>query len=81
MLGGGLADMVFTDPPYNVDYQGGAGERTRIANDALGSGFGAFLQAACTAMLAVTKGALYICMSSSELDTLKRAFVSAGGHW
>jgi DNA modification methylase len=38
VLGGGLADMVFTDPPYNVDYSGGAGTRARIANDALGSG-------------------------------------------
>ena len=73
--------MVFADPPYNVDYQGGAGTRTRIANDALGSGFAAFLGQACTSMLSVTKGALYICMSSSEIDTLKRAFQDAGGHW
>ncbi len=36
VLGGSLADMTFTDPPYNVDYSGGAGTRTRIANDALG---------------------------------------------
>ncbi|MBA3517600.1 MAG: site-specific DNA-methyltransferase, partial [Rhizobiales bacterium] len=81
VLNGGLADMVFTDPPYNVDYQGGAGSRTRIANDALGSEFGAFLEQACRGMLSVTKGALYICMSSSEIDTLKRAFQAAGGHW
>jgi DNA modification methylase len=32
-------------------------------------------------MLAVTKGALYICVSSSELHTLQRALVEAGGHW
>jgi DNA modification methylase len=32
-------------------------------------------------MLAVTKGAIYICMSSSELHTLHRAFTEAGGHW
>ena len=32
-------------------------------------------------MLAVTKGAIYICMSSSELHTLFRAFTDAGGHW
>ncbi len=81
VLAGSLADMVFTDPPYNVDYQGGAGSRTRIANDALGSEFGAFLEQACRGMLSVTKGALYICMSSSEIDTLKRAFQAAGGHW
>ena len=32
-------------------------------------------------MLAVTKGAIYICMSSSELHTLYQAFADAGGHW
>ena len=29
----------------------------------------------------MTKGAVYICMSSSELHTLYRAFTGAGGHW
>src|SRR3546814_2705299 len=72
VLGGSAADMVFTDPPYTVDYQG-AGKR-RIANDVIGDGFGAFLQAACAAFVPVTKGAIYICMSSSEFDTLKAAF-------
>jgi DNA modification methylase len=32
-------------------------------------------------MLAVTKGAVYICVSSSELHTLFRVFTDAGGHW
>jgi hypothetical protein len=32
-------------------------------------------------MLEATKGAVYICMSSSEIGTLKRAFEAAGGHW
>ena len=32
-------------------------------------------------MLTVTKGALYVCMSSSEIGTLKSAFEAAGGHW
>jgi DNA modification methylase len=31
--------------------------------------------------LVVTKGAVYICMSSSESHTLFRAFTDAGGHW
>lgn len=78
-LGGVLADMVFTDPPYNVDYRGGA--HRAIANDDLGSGFGAFLLAACSAFVPVTKGGIYVCMSSSELATLKAAFEAAGGHW
>ncbi len=78
-LNGSLADMVFTDPPYNVDYRGGA--HRAIANDDLGSGFAAFLLAACSAFVPVTKGAIYVCMSSSELATLKAAFEAAGGHW
>jgi len=79
-LDGGLADMVFTDPPYNVAYRKGK-VRKAIANDDLGEGFGVFLEKACRAMLTVTKGAVYICMSSSELDVLKAAFAAAGGHW
>ncbi|MGA7454278.1 MAG: site-specific DNA-methyltransferase [Rhodoplanes sp.] len=29
----------------------------------------------------MTKGAVYMCMSSSELDTLQKAFREAGGKW
>ena len=29
----------------------------------------------------MTRGAVYICMSSSEIDTLRRVFTEAGGHW
>jgi len=86
VLAGGRADMVFTDPPYNVNY--GAtmkdklrGKKRKIANDNLGGGFEQYLRDVCTNLLAVTKGAIYICMSSSELHTLNRAFTEAGGHW
>jgi len=81
VLAGGLADMVFTDPPYNVDYVGKTAKKLKIGNDALGGKFYNFLREACTNVLAVTKGAIYICMSSSELHTLFRAFTDAGGHW
>ena len=86
VLAGGLADMVFCDPPYNVNY--GAtmkdklrGKKRKIANDNLGQDFEQFLRDACVNILAVTKGAVYICMSSSELHTLEKAFRDAGGHW
>jgi len=86
VLAGGLADMVFSDPPYNVNY--GAtmkdklrGKKRKITNDDLGDGFERFLRDACTNILAVTKGAIYICMSSSELHTLYRACTESGGHW
>jgi DNA modification methylase len=78
--------MAFLDPPYNVNYGATMKDKLRgkgraIKNDNLGDDFAQFLQAACTNLLAVTKGAIYICMSSSELHTLHRAFTEAGGHW
>jgi hypothetical protein len=86
VLAGGLADMVFCDPPYNVNYGATMKDKLRgthrpIANDNLGSDFERFLRDACVNMLAVCKGALYICMSSSEIHTLQRVFREAGGHW
>lgn len=86
VLGGELADMCFTDPPYNVNYANKANDKLQgknrpILNDALGDGFAALLRDACGNILTVTKGAIYICMSSSELDTLKKAFGEAGGRW
>jgi len=78
------ADMVFTDPPYNVDYANSAKDKMRgkdrpILNDNLGDGFYDFLLAALTPMLERCAGA--IAMSSSELDTLQQAFRAAGGKW
>jgi DNA modification methylase len=81
VLAGGLADMAFCDPPYNVDYEGKTAKKLKIGNDALGGKFYEFLRESCANVLAVTKGAVYICMSSSELHTLYQAFTDAGGHW
>jgi len=86
LMGDELADMVFTDPPYNVDYgqtmkDNVRGNKRKIKNDNLGADFQKFLTDACTEMVKVCKGALYICMSSSELHTLHRAFADAGGKW
>jgi DNA modification methylase len=86
VLSGGLADMTWTDPPYGVNYGATMKDKLRkkhrrIANDNLGPAFEPFLRDACANILAVTKGAVYICMSSSELHTLHKAFTEAGGHW
>lgn len=94
-----LADMTFTDPPYNVDYgnsmkdklagkinkkgksyKNASGVRT-ILNDNLGSDFPKFLFEICNNILNFTKGACYICMSSSEIHTLQKSFTEAGGRW
>lgn len=99
LLGNELADMLFTDPPYNVNYgeslkdnvigrdnkngksyNNSAGKR-KILNDNIGEDFGKFLFDFCKNALLVTKGACYICMSSSELHTLQKAFIAAGGRW
>jgi DNA modification methylase len=80
VLGGQSVSMTFCDPPYNCNYfQKSRGKK--IANDNLGPAFQEFLERACAQILAVTKGAIYICMSSAEIHTLARAFKSAGGHW
>jgi DNA modification methylase len=86
VLAGGLADMTFTDPPYNVNYGATMKDKLRgkaraIKNDDLGDDFEQFLRDACLNMLAVTKGAIYVCMSSSEIHTLQQVFRDAGGHW
>jgi hypothetical protein len=87
VLASGLADMVFCDPPYGVACGSSARtrrerEKKRITNDDLGgAAFGEFLRKSSANLLTVTKGAVYICMSSSELHTLQQAFTAAGGHW
>ena len=86
LLGDELADMTVTDPPYNVNYANTAKDKMRgtnrpILNDNMGDGFAGFLLLACQNILDVTKGAVYIAMSSSELDTLQSAFRAAGGKW
>lgn len=88
LMDGKKAAMVFTDPPYNVDYTGGMGgdgkqhSRRKILNDKMSdSNFYEFLASVCKNLLAVCDGGFYICMSSSELHNLHRAFSEAGGHW
>ena len=86
LMAGQKADMTFTDPPYGVNYANSAKDKMRgtnrpILNDNLGEDFEPFLEAALTPMLAHCNGAVYIAMSSSELDTLQSAFRNAGGKW
>ena len=89
LMDGKKADMVFTDPPYNVDYQGGGGyaehgtpKRKKIANDKMSSAdFYKFLRKVTDNLVANTEGSFYICMSSSELHNLWKAFTDSGGHW
>ncbi len=86
LMGQSVADMVFTDPPYNVNYANSAKDKMRgkdraILNDNLGSGFRDFLLAALKPIIGHCRGGIYVAMSSSELDALQSAFREAGGHW
>ena len=86
LMAGEKAAMTFTDPPYGVNYANSAKDKMRgthrpILNDNLGEDFEPFLEAALTPMIAHCQGAIYIAMSSSELDTLQSAFRAAGGKW
>jgi len=86
LMGQAKAAMTFTDPPYNVNYGETMKDKLRqnsnkIANDNLGDAFEPFLEKACKNILEFTDGAVYICMSSSELHTLQKVFIAAGGHW
>lgn len=83
LMNGETAQMVFTDPPYNVDYQGSAGnKREGILNDKMSEqAFYRFLVDSLTRMMERTKGAFYVCMSKGELYNLHPAFIEAGGHY
>jgi DNA modification methylase len=86
LLQGQPVDLIWSDPPYNVNYANSAKDKLRgknraILNDNLGEGFYDFLRDALTPALANCQGAVYLAMSSSELDTLQSAFRVAGGHW
>ncbi len=78
-LGGKVADMVWTDPPYNVDYEGTGGKK--IANDKMGTGaFRDFLTSALGAAREHTKqgGAVYIAHADSEGLNFRAAALEAG---
>lgn len=86
LMGNDRASMVFTDPPYNVNYGATMKDKLRgtdrtIKNDNLGDGFGLFLTDSLTNLMKFNDGAAYVCMSSSELHTLYNSFIAAGGKW
>lgn len=79
LVGDDVIDMVFTDPPYNVNYEGGTGKT--IENDNMADNdFYMFLKDSFDAMFDVTKegGAIYVCHADSEGRNFRNAFHDAG---
>ncbi|MBI9008697.1 MAG: ParB N-terminal domain-containing protein [Tenericutes bacterium] len=71
-------DMIFTDPPYNVDYEGTAG---KIKNDKMGdNNFYLFLYNAYKNMYDHLKpgGAIYVCHAATELKNFLLSYLEAG---
>lgn len=83
LMDGKRARMVFTDPPYNIDYKGQPNQkRDGILNDKMTANqFRLFLTDSLKQMMQVTDSAFYICMSPIELYNLHPAFEDAGGHF
>lgn len=61
LMGGALADLLITDPPYNVNYEGGTKDKLKIMNDSMSdSNFREFLSNAFKAADSVMKlGAVF----------------------
>jgi DNA modification methylase len=81
LMQGELADMVLTDPPYNVSYEGGTKEKLTIKNDSMkNDDFYNFLYDFYTALSTVVKkgGVVYVWHASSEIINFAKAFVDAG---
>lgn len=88
LMNGKKAQMCFTDPPYNVDYNGShttedlIKQDRKILNDKMTKDeFYGFLSEVNKQIIKYVEGGVYICMSSSELDTLKKSWEDNGGHW
>ena len=79
LMNGEKADMVHTDPPYNIDYEGGSKKRDKIANDKLDD-FPQFLYDVYTTLTTALKkgGAIYVWHASSETHNFIQQFLNAG---
>ena len=81
LMAGEVADLIFTDPPYNVDYEGYTEQKLKIKGDRMSDAdFKQFLEASfCGLRAAVKSGAsMYVCHSSSWQREFQNA-LEAGG--
>lgn len=75
LAGGGGLDLLLTDPPYNVDYEGGTKDKLKIENDKQGdAAFYEFLSDAFRNAAEALKpgGVWYIFHSDSEGENFRR---------
>ena len=81
LMDGYKADLIITDPPYNVAYEGGTDAKLTIQNDSMGAAqFYEFLLNAYLAMFAVAKdgAGIYVFHADSEGMNFRKAMLDAG---
>lgn len=84
LMDGGLAGMVWTDPPYNVAYEGKSKARLKIENDSMdGDSFRTFLYDSFLSMFAASKpgAAIYVAHADTEGYNFRGAFNDAGWYF
>ena len=81
LMQGEFADMVVTDPPYNVAYEGKTKDALTIENDSMSNNdFYQFLYDFYSALTTAVKkgGVIYVWHASSEVINFGKAMVDAG---
>jgi len=81
LMGGAKADLVFTDPPYNVDYTGYTKEKLKIQSDKMTTQeFVAFLQGTFASYRVLIKpgASMYVCHPSSFQREFQNAIETSG---
>ncbi|MGI5873020.1 MAG: site-specific DNA-methyltransferase [Bacillota bacterium] len=77
------ADMVFTDPPYNVNYVGKTADSLTIENDCMTpEQFQEFIRAAFACIDSALRpgGVVYVCHADSGGHIFRAEFLAAGWH-
>jgi DNA modification methylase len=81
LMDGHRAKLVFTDPPYNVNYEGGTEDKLTIANDNMSNNdFYEFLSKVFNNYYEnMEDGApIYVCHADSEGENFRRAYRESG---
>jgi DNA modification methylase len=81
LTAGETADLIFTDPPYNVDYEGYTEDKLKIKRDRMtAEQFHQFLLATFSSYRRIVKpgASMYVCHSSSWQREFQNAIEAAG---
>ena len=81
LMNGQLADLIVTDPPYNVAYQGGTEDELTIQNDSMENDtFAMFLRQVFTVMFSISRpgASYYVFHADSEGENFRASLRKSG---